>query len=162
MTEGQVLTNISEAIKEGLTILTKMKDLLSNEKERHPYPITNIELLKNKGKINFNFYWVKLFLKFQLHGKYGEDQVFGNEEFIRFKYPLIWGRYILQKGIETEKPIVKDSKIQGSPGGIDLDLVYKDSREPLEQIKRCLPIIDQIILQCLPESMVKIENLDLM
>ena len=158
MTGGKVLTNISEAIIEGLEILTKMEDLL---KERHPYPITTIKLLKDKGKINFNFYWVKLFLKFRLNGEYrthgGEEK-----ESIQFEYPLIWGRYdILQNGIETGKQVVKDSKIQLSPGGLDSDLVYGKFIYPLKQTDNCLLIIDQIIYKCLPESMVKIENLEL-
>ncbi len=162
MTGREVLTNISEAIKEGVTILTKMKDLLSNEKERHSYPITIIQPPKDEGRIDFNFYWVKLFLKFQLRGKYGKSHVYGNEEFIRFGYPLIWGRYILRNGIETEKPIVKESRIRESPGGIGLELVYGELFYSLDEIKKCLLIIDQIIYKCLPESMVKIENLDLM
>ena len=159
MTEGQVLTNISEAIIEGLKSLSKMKDLLSNEKERHPYPITNIDFRKEEGKINFNFHWVKLFLKFQLHGK-DFMQGRGEGERIQFKYPLIWGRYGLQNGIETEEPIVADSKIQKSPGGIGSELVYKGSCCPLEKIDRCLRVFDQIIFKCLPDHMKQIKDIE--
>ena len=157
MTEGQVLTNISEAIIEGLKNLSKMKDLLSNENARKPYPITDVELLENEGKINFNFYWVKLFLKFQLHGRYISSI---QKEVILFEYPLIWGRYDLQNGIEKEVSIVEDSRIGKSPGEIGSELVYKGSCCPLEKIDRCLRVFDQIIFKCLPDHMKQIKDIE--
>ncbi len=161
MTEGKVLTYVSEAAAEGLEILKVMKDLLSNEERRHPYSITDIQLLEDKGKIDFNFHWIKLFLKFRLHGDY-RTHGGGEGESIQFIYPLIWGRYdISQNGIEIETPIVEESKIQGSPGEISPELVYNGSHCPFEQIDRCLRVFDQIIFKCLPESVVKIDNLEL-
>lgn len=155
MTKGQALANISEAIIEGSKILTKIKDLLTNE-----YPVTDMEPLENGGKINFNFYWAKLFLKFQLSGDY-RTHVGGGGESILFEYPLIWGRYDydLEKGIEIEKQIVKDSKIRESPG-IGSDLVYGEEFYSLERIDKCLLIINQIIYKCLPDDMKQIENIE--
>ncbi len=157
MTAGQVLSYVSEAVKEGSEILKKMEGCLSKKNRIDPYPITDIHLSEDKEKIDFNFHWVKLFLKFKLNGKYS-TQVGGGENLL-FECPLIWGIYDKSTGVKIEKPIVEDSKIQMAPGEIGYDLVYNGSHQPLEKPDYCLLIINQIIYKCLSEFLVKIENI---
>lgn len=160
MKEGQILTKISEAIIKGLEILNKMEILLKNEKGGRPYPIKDIEPLKNEGKINFNFHCVKLFLKFRLESiTTGHSGMPGNDENIRFKYPLIWGRYtILKNGIEIETPIVTKYKILDSQES-DLLLEVNRCQILLKESDGWPSVFDKIISECLPETMINMKNI---
>jgi len=146
---------ISRALEKGIEKLEKVKHILDKIKESGRYNISNIVLSGQKGRIDFNFYWFKLYVRFELIAREASNT--GRPNHYYFEYKLIWGRYEKdENGMEKEFDIINDNFISNSSRG--LLFIWGNYHPELEDIDDCVVVIDRIILECLPDALVHMDK----
>lgn len=151
MTPQEKLESYYEGISTGIEYLKKLKERLDYLNKNRKYQLSNIKLSSQEGRITFNYHWIKCFAKLQVVKRVLENKI----DTFTFKYKIIWGRYDNEDDREIEKDIVQDSEISYGPG-TDRFIRNNDGCD-LDNVEGCASVIDKIIWDCLPESLIEIQ-----